>query len=256
MLDIGGRTVQPRLVVMDKDGTLIAFDRLWHTWFRYTLQHLGEYVRLDGQLRTALAGTLGYDSETDAWDAAGPLTIASTGEVALLIAGQVYRYTDLDWTGALGVVQQASARARAELPLEELVEPIGDVRRTLERLQAQGILLAVATTDDRADTMRGLAKLGVTHLLSAILCGDDGIPLKPEAAMAREICRRLGVSPQEAIMVGDTVADLEMAHRAGYALAVGVTSGASSAGLLAPCADVVIPDVNAIAVIAETEEGK
>jgi phosphoglycolate phosphatase len=246
MLRIGNRLAQPRLAVFDKDGTLMAFERLWHTWFRYALRILGDRVTLGDDLSSALAGTLGYDPEMDAWDPAGPLTIASTGEVALLIAGQVYRYGGMDWTRALTVVQQATAQARAELPLEELVEPIGDVQGTLASLHGQGILLAVATTDDRADTMRGLCKLGIADLFSVILCGDDGIPLKPDPEMALEICRRLSVAPTETIMVGDTVADLEMARRAGYALVVGVSSGASSAELLAQYADVVISDINAI----------
>lgn len=254
MLRIADHVVEPRLVVFDKDGTLMAFERLWHTWFRYTLRALGEQVNLGSELAAALAGTLGCDPQTDAWDPAGPLTIASTGEVALLIAGQVYRYGGLDWTNALTVVQRASAQARADLLLEELVEPIGDVRGTLERLHGQGILLAVATTDDRADTMRGLGTLGVAHLLSTMVCGDDGVPLKPDPGMALEICRRLKVAPGEAIMVGDTVADLEMARRAGYALAVGVTSGTSSAEILAPYADLVITRADEIEVIIDTQE--
>ena len=254
MLRIGNYTVQPRLVVLDKDGTLMAFEKLWHTWFRYALRILGQKIALSDELIAALAGTLGYDPQTDEWDPAGPLTIASTGEVGLLIASQVYRHSELDWTQALMAVQQATAQARAELPLEELLEPIGDVRGTLERLHKQGILIAVATTDDRADTMRGLAALGIAGLMTAVVCGDDGIPLKPDPEMALEICRRAKVAPGEAIMVGDTVADLEMARRAGYALAVGVSSGASSAELLARYADVVIPNIEAIQVGGECQE--
>lgn len=193
-------------------------------------------------------------TQTDAWDPAGPLTIASTGEVGLLIAGQVYRYAGLDWTEALTVVQQATAQARAELPLEQLVEPIGNVHGTLERLHEKGILIAVATTDDRADTLRGLQTLGISELISALVCGDDGIPLKPDPEMGLEVCRRLKVAPGEAIMVGDTVADMEMARRAGYALVVGVSSGASSAELIAHYADVVIPQIEAIEIDAESQE--
>jgi HAD superfamily hydrolase (TIGR01509 family) len=133
--------------------------------------------------------------------------------------------------------------------VEELTMPIGDVRGTLERLKRHGLLLALATTDTRATTERALAHLGLSPLFATILCGDEGIPLKPAPDMALEICRRLSVPPQEAIMVGDTSVDLTMARKAGYAWAIGVTSGALSREALAPYADLIIPDIHAIEVL-------
>ena len=68
--------------------------------------------------------------------------------------------------------------------------------------------------------------------------------------MGLEICRRLDVSPHDTIMVGDSVADLSMAREAGYAYAVGVTSGALTRDMLAPYADAVIPDIQAIEIVS------
>jgi len=50
-------------------------------------------------------------------------------------------------------------------------------------------------------------------------------------------------------MVGDSITDMSMARRAGVAYAVGVTSGALSAEMLALHADLVIPNVHAIQVV-------
>ena len=139
-------------------------------------------------------------------------------------------------------------------PLVDLLEPIGDVKGTLQRLKDQGLLLALATTDDRIPTEEALHELGLSSLFATTICGDDGIPLKPAPDMAREICSRLGVAPQEAMMVGDTVADLIMAREAGYGHLIGVTSGALSRDLLAPHADMVISDIHAIEIVPPRED--
>ena len=254
MLRIAGHVLNPRLIVLDKDGTLIAFEAMWHSWFERLMEALTSQIPLDAETQQGLAATLGYDPQSGKWDPLGPLTIAATGEVALLIASQLYRYQGKTWEEALAIVARAEEIARATLPVEELTEPIGDVRGALERLKAHGLLLALVTTDVRATTERTLAYLGLSPLFDVILCGDDGLPLKPAPDMALDVCRRLGVAPQEAIMIGDTSADLIMARRAGYRCAIGVTSGALSREALAPYADLIIPDIHAIELLPDKEE--
>ncbi|MFP3896923.1 MAG: HAD family hydrolase [Anaerolineales bacterium] len=249
MLSIAGRRYDPTFVVLDKDGTLISFDVVWHAWFRYLMEALEAQIPLDACTRQEFAATLGYDPETDAWDPLGPLTLAATDECALLMAGQIYRCQDVPWNRALIMVSRAEDVARKKLETEDLVEPIGDVRGRLQALRERGILLAVATTDMRAMTEHSLERLGIGDLLETIVYGDDEIPLKPAPDMALEICRRLDVDPSEGMMVGDTVGDMLMAQRAGYGYRVAVTSGAQTADVLTPHAHVVIPDIHAIEVV-------
>jgi phosphoglycolate phosphatase len=253
MLRIAGKTLAPRLVILDKDGTLIAFDAMWKTWFARLMDDIAAVVPLSAEAHLSLAGTLGYDSQTAAWDPLGPLTLASTGELGLLIASQIYRYGGKTWSDALVLVQQAEKTARAALADTLLIQPIGDVRGWLTRLRASGLLLALCTTDDRQATQRALDHLDLGGLFATTVCGDDGIPLKPAPDMAREILRRLGVAAAEAIMIGDTVADMVMARQAGLACAIGVSSGALPHHLLAPHADLMIPDIHSIEIIPDME---
>lgn len=253
MLRIAGQSLDPRLIVFDKDGTLIAFGDMWHVWFDRLMEAIAAQVPFDSATRLGFAGTLGYDPEAGTWDPMGPLTMASTSEIVLLMASQLYRYQGKTWDEAMTVVREAHQAARSTLSDMDLVKPIGDLRTALERFRNAGLLLALATTDDRLPTERALEKLGIASFFAATVCGDDGIPLKPAPDMALEICRRLRVDPREAIMIGDTVADLTMARSAGYGCAIAVTSGALSHDLLAPHADLVISDIHQIEVVARIE---
>ena len=187
MLKILDRTLAPRLVVLDKDGTLLAFDVMWRAWFAAMRDALTAEVALSAETQAGLAATLGYDAHTGAWDPLGPLSVAPTAEVLALIAGQVYAHQHLPWDEAMTRVQRALRRVQKQLPVEDLAQPIGDVRGWLERVRRSGALLALATTDQRVGTERALTKLGVLELFTTTVCGDDGVPLKPNPEMVLEI---------------------------------------------------------------------
>lgn len=98
------------------------------------------------------------------------------------------------------------------------------VRELLERLQAQGRLLAVATGKSRQGLDRALQASALAARFAASRCADETHP-KPHPAMLLELMDELGVEPERALMVGDTSHDLEMA-RAAQVDAVAVTYGA------------------------------
>jgi len=249
MLRIGDRMLAPSLVVFDKDGTLIAFDAMWHAWYDRLLASLNAWRPLPLEAHLGLAGTLGYDNASGAWDPQGPLTLASTSEVELLAASQLYRYLHLTWDEALEQVRLAAQDARSELFRADLLEPLGDVAGLLQALRAAGLKVALATADTRVPTQHALDALAIGALFDTVVCGDDGLALKPAPDMGLEVCRRLDVPPQEALMIGDTTSDLLMARKAGFGWAVAVTTGASKRKDLAPLADLVLTGLHEIEVL-------
>ena len=88
-------------------------------------------------------------------------------------------------------------------------------RETLEALHAQPkTLLGVAT----GKSQRGLDKLIEAHDLEGMFVTRqvaDFHPSKPHPAMLREALRETGVAAENAVMVGDTSFDMEMAQAAG-----------------------------------------
>ncbi len=97
------------------------------------------------------------------------------------------------------------------------------VHEELNRLSTQRRHLAVATGKSRRGLDRALAATGWQARFQATRCADE-TATKPDPRMVEELLWELGVAPEQALMVGDTSYDMEMARRAGVE-AVGVAWG-------------------------------
>jgi phosphoglycolate phosphatase len=98
------------------------------------------------------------------------------------------------------------------------------VRDGLMSLAQRGYLLAVATGKARRGLSRVLHETGLEHLFAASRCADETFS-KPHPQMLLDILEQTGVAPAAALMVGDTVYDMEMARNArvdGLAVSYGV----------------------------------
>ena len=100
------------------------------------------------------------------------------------------------------------------------------VDETLRGLASCGYLLAVATGKSRRGLRYALDQCGFADLFHATRTADESIS-KPHPQMLLELCSELGVAPREALMIGDTTFDLDMARNAGAA-ALAVLSGSHS----------------------------
>lgn len=104
----------------------------------------------------------------------------------------------------------------------------------LHGLYREGYLLAVATGKSRAGLERSLRETGLGELFAAGRCADEAFS-KPHPQMLQDILDELVVEPTEALMVGDTEYDLQMAKSAGVD-ALGVSYGVHSCERLLKCA--------------------
>ena len=58
-----------------------------------------------------------------------------------------------------------------------------------------------------------------------LVCGNDMIPNKPSPDPLLKICKELGVEPENAMMVGDTISDVHAGINAKFGRVVAVLSG-------------------------------
>jgi HAD superfamily hydrolase (TIGR01509 family) len=245
LLQFGDLSFDADLVAFDKDGTLIDFEFMWGRLAIAWVEHLTAQAG-DKELQRDLYRSLGYDPQQQRTKPQSPLAIATTGQLQAIVAVTLYRH-GIPWTESEDRTRRAFETS-TDLPLADLVRPAGDVAGLLERLQDSGVRVAVVTTDHRAETVKTLRIMGIDHLVDHAVCGDDGLPTKPAPSTLQAACRRLGVEPIHTAVVGDTMADLLMAERAGAGLKVAVLTGAGEPALLREYADVVLRSVDEISV--------
>lgn len=97
------------------------------------------------------------------------------------------------------------------------------VEQTLRALHGAGWTLAVATGMSDRGLTHCLANNGITDLFVSLQTADRH-PSKPHPAMLEEALFEAGALPEEAVMIGDTAYDMQMAVSAGTR-AVGVDWG-------------------------------
>ncbi len=245
LLKFGDLHFDGDLVAFDKDGTLVDFEFMWGrlavAWVERLVADTG-----DKALERDLYHSMGYDPEHRRTEPQSPLAIATTGQLRAIVAGTLYRH-GIPWPQAEDHTRRAFETGDV-LPLADLIRPAGDVTAVLRRLQDAGVRVAILTTDHRAETEETLHLMAIAHLVDHTVCGDDGLLSKPAPDMLLAACQALGVAPIRTAVVGDTVADLLMARRAGAGFQAAVLTGAGDPVQLRAHASVVLNSIDEIAV--------
>jgi HAD superfamily hydrolase (TIGR01509 family) len=89
-----------------------------------------------------------------------------------------------------------------------LIQPYEGAKVLLEQLRRAGVHAALWTGRDRESTEWLLGEHQLADLFATIVCGDDLPTHKPDPAGLVEIMRRLGVSAEETLLVGDADVDV------------------------------------------------
>jgi HAD superfamily hydrolase (TIGR01509 family) len=75
--------------------------------------------------------------------------------------------------------------------------------------------LGIVTSGDGTRVRLQLVDLGLANLFDVVICAEDARLRKPHPAPLRLALKRLGMTPDESVYVGDSGQDMEMAQRAG-----------------------------------------
>ena len=116
----------------------------------------------------------------------------------------------------------------------EAAAPFAGVPDLLAELHASGFRLAVATGKSREGLDKAFEQTGLATYFESVRCANDRLA-KPHPAMLEEILAETGVPAGRALMVGDSVHDLNMAKAARVG-GVGVMTGAHDQARLRYCA--------------------
>ncbi|MBR0081598.1 MAG: HAD-IA family hydrolase [Clostridia bacterium] len=97
----------------------------------------------------------------------------------------------------------------------ELTAPYPGMEEAVARLRAAGLRLAVVTNKPHDCAVRVIAEKFQDGTFDLVRGAKPGGPLKPDPALLNEAMAELGVSPAEAVYVGDSDVDVAFAHAAG-----------------------------------------
>jgi phosphoglycolate phosphatase len=174
---------RPRAILLDLDGTLID-----------SSEAIAEGI-------LEVAGALGLRVPDRAW-ALGRIGSSPQETWSLLDAPDV---------------DAAVARFRTTvLPrLPDRTRCLPGAREALAELSAEGYLLGVATTRATDSAREALRRTGLLAHVRAIGGGDLVNAHKPDPEVLHLVLGELGCAPDEALMVGDTTADVRAARAAG-----------------------------------------
>lgn len=84
----------------------------------------------------------------------------------------------------------------------------------LQQLEEQAIPLAVLSNKPHPFTAEIVGKLFPNTHFTVVLGNRDGLPHKPDPTGALQIAHTLGVAPEDCIIIGDSIMDLETAKNA------------------------------------------
>jgi phosphoglycolate phosphatase len=218
-------------VVFDKDGTLFDFRQSWGVWAVRLLEQLAT----DQAHAAALAAAIGYYPEQQDFHPDSPVIAATAEDIAEVLLPHLAGYSQSSLISRINALAQDAVMAPA-VPL----------RPVLQGLRNKGLKIGLATNDTEAPARAHLSAHGVLDLFDFVAGYDSGHGPKPGPGMCLAFARQTGIDPARAVMVGDSCHDL-IAGRAAGMRCVAVLTGIAKADELQPHADVVLPNIGALA---------
>jgi phosphoglycolate phosphatase len=194
---------KPNLLVLDLDGTLVDTAHDLVATLNWVLQTQG----LDPLPLDVARNTVGHGAR-------------SMLEAAYRIAGRDISSPRLTTLTDDFIDHYSSRLAQSSRPFPGAVQ-------SLDRFADNGWLLAICTNKIEALARELLSELGLAERFAAICGGDTFTVRKPDPFHLTETIRIAGGSPDRAIMVGDSITDIDTAKAAGIPV-VAVSFGYSA----------------------------
>ncbi len=111
--------------------------------------------------------------------------------------------------------QVAAGHSERWAPLRERCLPFHDVPELIREVAGRGVHVVYCTSGSPEDTAQFRRKLGCDDVVAAVVSSGDVPHSKPAPDIVRAALDAVGVTPEHAVMVGDTVYDVRAAAAAG-----------------------------------------
>lgn len=187
-----GAPYAPRLLLIDLDGTLV--------------DSVPDLAAAVNRMLADLGRPAAHEDEVRNWVGNGAVRLVKRALVGALEGepGAV----DFERAMPLFLAYYAEENCRHS-------RPYPTVRATLERLAATGLQLACVTNKPADFTRPMLEQLGLADYFGLVVAGDTASAVKPDPAPLLHATDFFKVPAGDALMVGDSVNDIQAARAAG-----------------------------------------
>ena len=238
---IGNKEIECRLIVFDKDGTLVDL----HQLSRERAKARRDCIQRRGgkDVSGLWERIVGVDLENGKVDENGPLASIACNE-EILVAATSFYLNGYSWDESNQMVQAAYDEADNSMKPTYGTVLLNGTLETLSMLKKHGFKLAIASTDIRKRTQESFKALGIDSFFDAIVGSDDVASGKPAPDMIFAALKQTVSKPEDTVIVGDSVNDMKMGRNAGVKACIAVLSGSGTRKKLEPFADIIVSSIS------------
>jgi phosphoglycolate phosphatase-like HAD superfamily hydrolase len=254
-LRVGDRVVEGiRLVIFDKDGTLLELHHYWGQMVRLRAAILREALDLTDEQEAGLRRVMGLDDRTGRLGPDGPVGL-KTREVVLAAVAEYLAAQGLPGHDAHCARAFSEADEQSLARLGDFIRVIDGAERLLGGLHTAGCKVALVTVDLHSRAALALEHIGFSASFDLVVGGDEVSRPKPDPEAVERVLQVLDIPPDAAVMVGDALNDVRMGIEAGLAAAIGVLTGFASREQLSAATPLVAESLAGIQVVAPSGAG-
>jgi len=222
-ITVQGQTYEIEGILFDKDGTLLEFSSLWVSWAKQLLDDVGEKANLSMIDRETLANELGFNVQSNNWDPKGPLCIGSLDQVITIVSINLYR-KGFSWDESIQMATESWEKIEAREDWKSSIRPVDGLYQFLRCATASSLKLGVVTSDNYDQAIKHLRALKIESYFSAIIGHDQVARGKPYPDMVEVACKKMNMSPERTLMIGDSNGDMILGRRSKAKANIGIVA--------------------------------
>ena len=220
----------PKVVLFDKDGTLIDIHHYWSSMIRIRSEKIAQDWFPDKvdkkKIKDALIDAMGVDLQSGRMKPDGPVGIKPRPFI-VAVAADVVREEGCDISNDEMELLFAEVDLVTSKDMLPLLKVLPGVEELLIKLQQCDIQSVVVSTDITSRACKAMEVLKLDHFFAGIIGGDLVEHTKPAPDLAELALRHVNCEAGSAVVIGDHPVDMLMGHNAAINLNIGVLTGLS-----------------------------
>ena len=226
-----------KVVIFDKDGTLINHEKMFGPWVINLINNLKITNKGD------IYKKLGYNPENNSFIFSSIVARGTNDDIRNFLYN--YLLENENFKSKKEVIQFVKNNwINHKIEKNNLVT-CGNLEKIFTFLKQKNINIAICTSDDRKQTEETISLLGIQNFIDYYICGNDEFSSKPSPEPIFRICEKFGIESSESVMIGDTISDIHAGLNGKCGKIIGVLSGGYD-NVSLHNADVVINSVDGI----------